>query len=139
MEGSMNDDEGSSSRLLAIEQAARDYYDAWFNGDADLMARCLHPKLAKRNIDQPDRIDSRIDENDWESMVEGARQGRGTRYRGASFQVTVLDSTSNMASVRVEGGPYIDLLHVGRFADTWRIVNVLWEPRASHAGASDRD
>lgn len=125
----MNGAEGGSSVLLAIEQAARDYYEAWFNGDPDRMAKCLHPKLAKRNIDQPDRIDSPIDENDWASMVEGARQGRGTKYRGTSFAVTVLDATSNMASVRVEGGPYIDLLHIGRFADTWRIVNVLWEPR----------
>lgn len=125
----MNGAEGGSSVLLAIEQAARDYYEAWFNGDPDRMGKCLHPKLAKRNIDQPDRIDSPIDENDWASMVEGARQGRGTKYRGTSFEVTVLDATSNMASVRVEGGPYIDLLHIGRFADTWRIVNVLWEPR----------
>ena len=119
----------SADTTLGIEQAARDYYESWFEGDADRMARCLHPRLAKRNIDQPDRADSPIDENDWESMVEGARAGRGTKHRGTPFQVTVLDETSNMASVRVEGGPYIDLLHVGRFGDSWRIVNGLWEPR----------
>ena len=125
----------ASHRLAAIEQAARDYYEGWFEGDPDRMARCLHPRLAKRNIDQPDRADSPVDENDWESMVEGARSGRGTKHRGTPFVVTVLDATDNMASVRVEGGPYIDLLHVGRFGDTWRIVNVLWEPRAMPAGS----
>jgi Putative lumazine-binding len=113
----------------AIEQAARDYYDGWFEGDSERLARCLHPKLAKRNVDQPDRADSPIDENDWDSMVDGAREGRGTKHRGTPYDVTILDTTANMASVRVEGGPYIDLLHVGRFGDTWRIVNVLWEPR----------
>ena len=118
-------------QLQAIEKAARDYYEGWFEGDSDRLARCLHPKLAKRNVDQPDREDSPIDENDWESMVNGARDGRGTKHRGTPFEVTVLDTTANMASVRVEGGPYIDLLHVARFGDSWRIVNVLWEPRAA--------
>ena len=122
-------------QLVAIEQVARDYFEGWFEGDPDRLARCLHPRLAKRNIDQPDRADSPVDENNWESMVEGARSGRGTKYRGTPFVVTILDATDNMASVRVEGGPYIDLLHVGRFGDTWRIVNVLWEPRMMPAGS----
>jgi Putative lumazine-binding len=121
----------SRSQLQAIERAARDYYEGWFEGDSDRLARCLHPKLAKRNVDQPDREDSPIDENDWDSMVNGAREGRGTRHRGTAFEVTILDTTANMASVRVEGGPYVDLLHVARFGDSWRIVNVLWEPRAA--------
>jgi hypothetical protein len=119
----------SRSDLARIEQTARDYYEAWFTGDSDRMANCLHPSLAKRNIDQPDRADSPVDENTWESMVEGAREGRGTKHRGSSFEVKVLDTTRNMASVRIEGGPYVDFLHVGRFGDAWRIVNVLWEPR----------
>jgi hypothetical protein len=119
----------SPDHRQAIEQAARDYYEGWFEGDPERLAKCLHPKLAKRNIDQPDRDDSPIDENDWDSMVNGAREGRGTKHRGTPYHVTILDTTANMASVRVEGGPYIDLLHVGRFGDTWRIVNVLWEPR----------
>ena len=119
----------SPEHLKAIEQAARDYYDGWFEGDPERMARCLHPQLAKRNIDQPDRDDSPLDENDWDSMVDGAREGRGTKHRGTPYEVTILDTTANMASVRVEGGPYIDLLHVGRFGNAWRIVNVLWEPR----------
>lgn len=113
----------------AIEQAATDYYEAWFSGDADRMARCLHPRLVKRNIDQPDRPDSPIDEETWDSMVDATRAGRGTKHRGTPFEVTVLDTSRNMASVKVEGGPYVDLVHVGRFGQEWRIVNVLWEPR----------
>ncbi len=116
-------------RHQAIEQAARDYYDGWFEGDPERLARCLHPKLAKRNVEQPDRDNSPIDEDDWDSMVNGAREGRGVKHRGTPYRVTILDTTANMACVRVEGGPYIDLLHVGRFGDSWRILNVLWEPR----------
>ena len=104
--------EASASDLAAIEQTARDYYEGWFNGDAELLAKCLHPQLVKRNIDRPDRADSPIDANSWESMVDGARAGRGTKHRGTPFEVTVLDTTRNMAAVRVEGGPYVDFLHV---------------------------
>jgi hypothetical protein len=66
----------------AIERSARDYHEGWFEGDPDRLARCLHPKLVKRNVDQPDRDDFPIDENDWDSMVNGAREGRGTKHRG---------------------------------------------------------
>lgn len=31
-----------------ILASARDYIEAWLEGDADRMARCLHPALAKR-------------------------------------------------------------------------------------------
>ena len=121
------------ANIQEIEQTARDYYQAWFNGDADRMSTCLHPKLVKRRVDDPDRVDSPIHEADWKGMVEAARDGRGNQYRGTSFDITLLAVTANMAAVRVEGGPYIDLLHVARFGDTWRIVNVLWERRANAA------
>lgn len=39
----MTDDE-----RRAVEQAARDYFDSWFEGDPQRMARVLHPQLAKR-------------------------------------------------------------------------------------------
>lgn len=118
-----------SDAHVAIERLARDYYEAWFEGDAERMAWCLHPRLAKRNIDQPDNADSRVDDTDWQAMVDGALAGAGTKDRGSRVEVTVLDVLPNVAAVRVEGGPYRDLLHVGRFGAAWRIVNILWEPR----------
>ena len=48
----------SPDHVKAIEQATRDYYEGWFEGDPERLAKCLHPRLAKRNIDQPDRPDS---------------------------------------------------------------------------------
>ena len=35
---------------VAIRMAAMDYEEGWFEGDADRMARCLHPNLAKRGM-----------------------------------------------------------------------------------------
>ncbi len=35
----------------AILAPARDYIEAWLDGDTDRMARCLHPDLVKRAIE----------------------------------------------------------------------------------------
>ena len=32
----------------AIEATVRDYFEGWFDGDAERMERALHPQLAKR-------------------------------------------------------------------------------------------
>lgn len=34
----------------AVSAAVRGYFDAWFDGDPDLMRAVLHPRLAKRRI-----------------------------------------------------------------------------------------
>jgi ketosteroid isomerase-like protein len=120
----------SQADLDSIASVAHDYYDAWFEGDPERMAACLHPRLVKRVIDDPAIEGSTLSENSWESMVRGAEEGRGTGNRGAAIEVSVLDAFRNIASVRVAGGPYVDHLHVGRFGDRWRIVNALWEPRS---------
>jgi hypothetical protein len=123
----------SAADRAAIEHAARDYFDSWFAGDPEKMGACLHPKLVKRAIDAPDRGDSTLNEDTWQSMVEATRRGVGTKHRGTPYEVTVLDAFRNVASVKVAGGPYVDYVHVGRFGKSWRIVNALWEPTARRA------
>jgi hypothetical protein len=123
----------SAADRAAIERSARDYYDSWFAGDPEKMGACLHPRLVKRAIDEPDREDSKLGEDTWESMVDATRRGVGTKHRGTTYEVTVLDAFRNIASVKVAGGPYVDYVHVGRFGKSWRIVNALWEPTARRA------
>jgi len=40
--------------------------------------------------------------------------------------VQILDIYDNAARVRLEIGGSIDYLHVAKWSDHWRIVNVLW-------------
>ena len=119
----------SASDSAAIRQAALDYIEGWYGGDAARMERALHPELAKRIV----RADSTG--GDWiasmgaSQLVAGSRAGFGREVPPAERKtlVTILDVFGNTASAKIDAGPWIDYLHLARVNGSWVIVNVLWE------------
>ncbi|HEX6177227.1 MAG TPA: nuclear transport factor 2 family protein [Thermoanaerobaculia bacterium] len=107
-----------------IRAAALDYAQGWYAGDADRMARAVHPDLAKR-IAKGDKVDHMTAEK----LVEGTRRGSGrnTPKEQQLADVRILDVFGNAASVRLEMSGWIDYLHVAKVGGEWKIVNVLWE------------
>jgi signal transduction histidine kinase len=123
-------DEVTEADLASIEWAATDYIEAWLTGDSDRMADCLHPDLVKRSLEfDPATGDRSLDRMTHRDMVEATAAGRGTELP-RDYTVTVFDAFRNVASARVDSARYVDYLHIGRCADRWRILDVLWEPRA---------
>ena len=111
-----------------IEAAARDYIESWIDGDGARMAACLHPRLAKRAVDDPANGRLDLDEAPYDDMVTAA--GRQARPEiGRDYQLEVLDVFDGIASVRILSTPYMDYLHLARFGDRWLIVNVLYQVR----------
>ena len=112
-----------------IRQAALDYIEGWYEGDAERMERSLHPDLAKRIIHNNDEGRSRLDQMSALTLVQGARAGWGSRtpVEQRVKQVEILDVYENISSVKVIAKDWVDYLHVGRFNGRWVIVNVLWE------------
>lgn len=116
---------------LAIRQAAADYIEGWYSGDADRMARALHPELVKRI-----RITDKAG-NQWiggmgaTELVRRTRNGGGTETPATNQRtdVRILDVFRNAASARIDAGGWIDYLHLVRWDDRWVILNVLWENR----------
>lgn len=119
----------SDADQAAILATAADYIEGWIDGDAERMARCLHPDLAKRAVagDDPDQPLA-LDEIDRAGMVEATGQGIGTKY-SRPYETRLLDAFGGIASVAVLSQPYMDYLHVARFGDRWLIVNALWQRR----------
>ncbi len=119
----------SASDTAAIRQAALDYIEGWYGGDAARMERALHPELAKRIV----RADSTG--GDWISsmgasqLIAGSRAGFGQEVPAAERKtlVTILDVFGNTASAKIDAGAWIDYLHLARVNGRWVIVNVLWE------------
>jgi hypothetical protein len=112
----------------AIRQAALDYIEGWYAGNADRMTRALHPELAKRIV-QP-RADGRTLESMTAAQLidyTGRGGGRMTPPDRQQKDVTMLDIYGNVASVKIVAGDWIYYLHIARFDDGWKIVNVLWE------------
>jgi hypothetical protein len=113
---------------LAIRDAALDYIEGWYEGNAERMARALHPDLAKRIV-QPRPDGAQLRGMTADQLVEATRRGGG-RMTPADKQrkeVTILDVYGNAASVRVMAADWIDYLHIGKSDDRWVIINVLWE------------
>lgn len=118
----------------AIEGVVADYYEAWFTGDAGRMRSSLHPKLAKRAVDDPGGGKLDLDVITAEEMAIATSEGRGTRYpRGHNVQVFDIDG--DLATVKAVSAPYVEYLHLARFGKRWLIVNVLWRRRTDSAPA----
>lgn len=115
----------------AIKQAALDYAEGWYEGNADRMERALHPDLAKRIVRTNEKGQSRLDQMSAMSLVQAARAGYGkqTPKDKQLKEITILDVYRGAATVKLEMQGWFDYLHVAKFNGRWVIVNVLWETK----------
>ncbi|MCI0402585.1 MAG: nuclear transport factor 2 family protein [Acidobacteria bacterium] len=113
----------------AIQQAALDYAEGWYEGNAERMERALHPDLAKRIARNTAEGRARLDHMSAMALVQATRRGSGknTPKERQQKDVTILHMFGNAATVKLEMHGWIDYLHVARVGDRWVIVNVLWE------------
>ena len=112
-----------------IRQAALDYIQGWYEGDADRVERAVHPDLAKRILQRDGEGRSRLDHMSAMGLVQGARGGWGSRTPPEQrvHEIEILDVYENIASVKITAKEWIDYLHLGRADGHWVIINVLWE------------
>ena len=116
-----------------IRQAALDYIEGWYEGNAERMERAVHPDLAKRIVNTDQRGRSVLGHQSAMTLVLNTRRGGGKDTPAAQRRtdVRILDIFGNTASVRVDAGTWIDYLHIAKWNGRWVIVNVLWEMRPS--------
>ena len=113
----------------AIVATALDYFEGWFDGDAERMERALHPALAKRSLGQVASAGTELRDVTKEQMVTWTAVGEGKavdRAPGRRIDVTVVDVHGNIASVVVDSDVYREYVHLVRTDDGWKIVNALW-------------
>ena len=120
----------TSADSAAIKQAALDYIEGWYEGNAERMERALHPDLAKRIVRTDAKSGrSRLEQMSALGLIQGVRAGYGknTPREKQQKDVTILDVYENAASVKVVAADWIDYLHLAKYNGRWVIVNVLWE------------
>ena len=119
----------SPADAAAIKQAALDYIEGWYEGNAERMERALHPELAKRIVRTGKEGYSNLGQMSAMSLVLGVRRGGGkeTPKEKQQKDVTVLDVYENAASAKVVASDWVDYLHLAKWNGRWVIVNVLWE------------
>ena len=114
-----------------IRQAALDYIEGWYDGNAERMERAVHPDLAKRIINADQRGRSVLGHQSAMTLVQNTRRGGGkeTPVAQRRTDVRILDIFGNTASVRVDADRWIDYMHIAKWNGRWVIINVLWENR----------
>ena len=112
-----------------IRQAALDYIEGWYEGNAERMERAVHPDLAKRIVNTDQRGRSVLGHQSAMTLVQGTRRGGGkdTPIAEQRKDVTILDIYQNAASVKVYASAWVDYLQVAKWNGRWVIINVLWE------------
>jgi hypothetical protein len=108
----------------AIRSTVSDYFEGWFEGDAERMERALHPGLAKRSLQN-----GGLDEDTAQTMIEATRAGVGTRHppEKRAIDIDVADVHGGIATAVVQSQVYREYLHLARTEDGWKIVNALWD------------
>ena len=119
----------SPADAAAIKQAALDYIEGWYEGNAERMERALHPELAKRIVRTSKEGYSSLGQMSAMSLVQGTRRGGGkqTPKERQQKDVTILDVFEYAASVKVVASDWVDYLLLEKAGGRWVIVNVLWE------------
>ena len=115
----------------AIRAVVSDYVEGWFDGDAGRMERALHPELAKRcrgiEGDDPDALETLSAAE----MIDATADGEGRREDAADrrIEVKIEYLSGDIASVTCLNHVFVDLLHLIRMPEGWRIVSSVWRLR----------
>ena len=127
----------TAADATAIRATVLDYVEGWYAGDADRMARALHPELVKRIlVSDTATARSFVQTMGASALVNGTRHGYGKSTPADRQQkdVTVLDVFGNAAVAKAVMADWIDYLQLVRVDGRWLIVNVLWERKPERKG-----
>ncbi len=120
----------SAADSAAIRATALDYAEGWYEGNAERMARAVHPELVKRIVVRDTTTGKAMVQGMGASvLVNSTRHGYGkeTPKDRQKKEVTILDIFGNAASAKAVMADWVDYMQLSKIDGRWLIVNVLWE------------
>lgn len=116
------------AEAAAVRAAALDYIEGAYSGDAERMARGVHPQLNKVVVvTHPRTGHVFLDKMSSTYLIEGTRAGLGLVPEGErNIEIEIYDVNYGIAALKVTSAMYIDHLQLAKVSGQWRIVNVLW-------------
>ncbi len=121
-----------------IEATALNYIDGSFSGNAERMAKAVHPELTKMLLAN-NRVTGKpfLHKMGASDLIEGTRAGLGIVPEDQrNIEVEIYDVSHGIAAVKVTSSRYIDHLQLGKVDGEWKIINVLWVPNPNAARQS---
>ncbi len=110
-------------------QAAREYIEGWYDGDAARVEKVLHPQFVRRIAAVTVAGDDFFWQQDRARFLEAVEHGgdKATPCDQRQIHLAVRDLARTTASVRVDSAYYVEHLSLVKMRDQWQIVNILWE------------
>jgi hypothetical protein len=123
----VRDDLAVASDEETIRAVVLDYFEGWFDGDAERMRRALHPQLAKRRLDDDG---SSLKESTAAGMIEATERAEGRRDpEDRKLEIVDVHVYDTIANVTVMSVPYAEYVQLVRTRGGWKIANALWQSR----------
>jgi len=117
----------------AIKETALNYIEGFYNSDWQRMTKAIHPELAKRVIVKDNSGNIMLQNMGSSQLIYNTKRNVNSNVLNPDqpfkANVIIYDIYNNVATVKVITNKFtfIDYLHVGKFGNEWKIVNVLWE------------
>lgn len=113
---------------VLITATVMDYFEGWFDGDAERMKRALHPDLNKRSVRVATDGIKLSNPSTATQMIGWTGEGVGKAIRpiDLAIKVKVDDVYDHIATVTVHSAIYIEYLQLVKTLEGWRIANALY-------------
>ncbi len=118
---------------VGIRQAALDYVEGFYNSDWQRMSKAVHPELAKRILIKDTLGNFMLRNMGSTELIFNTKHNKNSNVLNPDqpfkADVIIYDIYGKAATAKVVTNKFkfIDYLHLGKFDDEWKIVNVLWE------------
>jgi hypothetical protein len=123
---------GTPADRAAVEQAALDYVEGMFSGDADRVTKALHPELNSVRLRQHRQTDrSFMSKTGVATLIEVAAGGFNNVEEGQqNIEIDVQDVSHGIAAVKVTSSRATEYLQIGNVNGEGKVLNVLMVPNA---------
>jgi hypothetical protein len=115
----------------AVRRAALDYVESIYDVDPAKVERSVHPELAKRGFYVRKGENSYTPQltMTFAQLTELAKNynKNGTVPKTAPKEVVIYEVSDQTASAKVTAVWGIDYLHLAKYNDQWKIINILWQ------------
>lgn len=115
----------------AVRQAALDYVESIYEVNPAKVERSVHPDLAKRGFyaKKGETIYSPQLTMTFAQLTELAKNynKNGSIPKTAPKEVVVFEVSDQTASAKVTAVWGIDYLHLAKYDNRWKIINILWQ------------
>jgi len=120
----------SAEDRLAVERAALDYIEGFYEGDTTKLFRSVSPNVLKFGFYRAEDGSWARSDMPWPAFAAfaaGVRAGRNRPPANAPKRVQIYDVQARIAAVRVDAWWGMDYLLMARQDDRWMITQVLWQ------------